>query len=436
MKKTVSLVLCVTFILCLCACKGNASQTSSTAPVKKVSVDELNCDAVVNVSNSMVENEFDKKFTAFINENKEGNYMASPLSFRYALGLLLAGAEGETEAQLLNALGVKSVDEWTAYCTKFNGFVKRFYDALNEEAQMYEKWGADEEDESGKKGDFTPKRAVRVANSVWKRQNIKEDFTSEYKNYISKNYGAEYADFTEENAVKKINAWVNEKTEKLIPRLLPDSYDTENLAVVLMNALYFKDNWVNSFDKYSSKEDDFNAKSGKKTKKTFMEQTDRFNYYSDDKTEVVILPMENGVNMAFVLGDTAGIAEKVSKAETAKVHVKIPKMDMETSFDKGEFINFLAASGVKDAFDPEKADFSKMIDHGIWVDDIIQKTKIKTDEEGVEAAAVTAIMTKDAAMMPDSEKPIEFIADRPFSFYIYTTCDDITAILFNGMMVE
>lgn len=77
-----------------------------------------------------------------------------------------------------------------------------------------------------------------------------------------------------------------------------------------------------------------------------------------------------------------------------------------------------------------------MIDHEIWVDDIIQKTKIKTDEEGVEAAAVTAIMTNDTAMMPTEDEPIEFVADRPFSFYIYTTCDDITSMLFAGMITE
>ena len=76
-----------------------------------------------------------------------------------------------------------------------------------------------------------------------------------------------------------------------------------------------------------------------------------------------------------------------------------------------------------------------MIDNSIWVDDIIQKTKIKTDENGVEAAAVTAIMTKNAAR-PIEDKAIEFVADKPFSFYIYADCDDITATLFAGKVVE
>ena len=77
-----------------------------------------------------------------------------------------------------------------------------------------------------------------------------------------------------------------------------------------------------------------------------------------------------------------------------------------------------------------------MIDHNIYVDDIIQKTKIKLDEDGVEAAAVTAIMEKVTAMPIEPEQPFVFTADKPFSFYIYTTCNDVTALMFSGEIVD
>ena len=54
----------------------------------------------------------------------------------------------------------------------------------------------------------------------------------------------------------------------------------------------------------------------------------------------------------------------------------------------------------------------------------------------VEAAAVTAIMVKDTAMPVDPPKPKVFTADRPFSFYIYTTCNDVTSVMFAGEIVE
>jgi serpin B len=228
---------------------------------------------------------------------------------------------------------------------------------------------------------------------------------------------------------------VNEKTEKLIPRLLPDGYDTQGLAVVLMNALYFKDNWETAFNESATIRDDFHTEGGETVKKDFMRQTENYAYYEDGKTQAVILPMSGGINMAFVLGDESGLSEKLSKAAGRQVSVKIPKMDIETSLDRKELMNFLAENGVKSAFSRETADFSKMIDHKIWVDDIIQKTRIKTDEEGVEAAAVTAIMVNDTAM-PAPVEPVEFVADRPFSFYIYATYDDVTAILFAGKMVQ
>ena len=98
-------------------------------------------------------------------------------------------------------------------------------------------------------------------------------------------------------------------------------------------------------------------------------------------------------------------------------------------------MNFLKEYGVQLAFDGERADFSAMIDYPVFVSDIIQKTRIKLDEEGVEAAAVTAIMFEECAYI-EPQQPKVFTADRPFSFYIYTTCNDTTAILFAGEIVE
>ena len=59
----------------------------------------------------------------------------------------------------------------------------------------------------------------------------------------------------------------------------------------------------------------------------------------------------------------------------------------------------------------------------------------KLDEDGVEAAAVTAIMVTDTAYI-EPEQPKVFTADRPFSFFIYTTCNETTAVMFAGEMVE
>ena len=394
--------------------------------------ENMSANTTETVKSTMDLTDFDERYLRFISNRAEGNYMTSPLSFRYALGLLVAGAEGETKEELLRAFGVASEDEWISHCLDFNGFAEYFAGTLERDLKAFR-----EDVERGwiSPDSTEPYRALRVANSVWKAERISEDFKEGYRNSINNNYAAEYRTFTAENAIERINEWADIKTEHMIPKLLPEGYPTENLAVVLMNALYFKDSWQNSFDQGLTKEGEFHARNGETTKKEFMKATQDVLYYEDDDTQLVILPMQAGVYMAFVLGSTDGISEKISSANVENVRVTIPKMDLETDFSKQELVDFLEESGVKLAFDPENADFTAMIDHRVFVSDIIQKTRIKLDEEGVEAAAVTAIMVRDTAYYIP-EEPKEFTADRPFSFYIYTTCNDTTAVMFAGEIVE
>ena len=385
-----------------------------------------------SINQSMKSDSFDERLLEYLSRNAAGNYMASPLSFRYALGLLLAGAEGETKDELLSALGVSSEEEWVEYCLDFNGFVEYYAADLERDVAEFK----DAVKQGWMPADAAePFRALRVANSVWKADWVQESFKDAYRESIEKNYAAEYRSFTRENAVEKINEWADIKTEHMIQKLLPENYPTDLLAVVLMNALYFKDSWVNEFPEYRTKEADFHTRGGTSVKKEFMTTEEHFLYYEDENTKLVVLPMKSGVSMAFVLGSREGLAEKISKANQENVIVTIPKIDLETDFSNGEFVDFLKACGVSKAFDAELADFSAMIDHPVYVSDIIQKTRIKLDEEGVEAAAVTAIMVEESAVF-EPDEPKEFTADEPFSFFIYTTCNDTTAIMFAGEIVE
>ncbi|MBO4356481.1 MAG: hypothetical protein J5850_06490, partial [Clostridia bacterium] len=433
MKRIISLLLVIVILgLSLSACadvndiRGKTANNPYQNQQWAQELSNLNAAEITKFDSKLSESEFDTKLISFISERTEGNYMVSPLSFRYALGLLIAGANGETQAELLKALGVETVDEWTEYCRIFNGFVKAFDQSLQNEIEEFtemKKRGYIDKDTP------EPFRALRVANSVWKRDDITEDFKDAYKEYIEKNYAAEYRYFTRSNAVSLINDWAKIKTEGMIPRLLPDEYDTSSLAIVLMNALYFKDTWVHEFEKYASKEEDFTTEKGEIVKKTFMHTTESFEYYEDENTQLVVLPMAGGVYMAVVLGDTGNLSEKIRNTSHESVKLSLPKFEIESSFDNQEFVNFLKENGVKAAFEGKNADFTNMIQWDLTVTDIVQKTKIKIDEDGVEAAAVTAIMLNDEAC-PIFEEPVVFNADRPVSFYIYTNVNDMAITLF------
>ncbi len=396
MKKAGWMISLIALLVILAGCGSPSEETD----VKKVETAE----------NVMTFSEFDEEFMDFMAERSTGNYMVSPLSFRYALGLLLSGSSGKTEQELMKALGIGSEEEWGEYCRAFRDFADAFEDAESDD------------------------RALRVCDSIWKRKDISADFSKEYRKKIEESYGAEYLDFTPENAVKKINGWVKEKTEEMIPEFLPKNYDTENLAVVLINALYFKDAWCTPFMKESTREGTFHAAGGKDVKKYFMMQEDQVPYYEDEDTKLVILPMKGDVSMAFVIGDTKGLSGKLSKAQSEKVRLKIPKFDFETELCGQELKDFLKERGAEAVFDPEKAEFAEMMEYPVHVNDILQKTKIGMDEGGVEAAAVTGMMMVGTAASED--EPKKFTADQPFTFYIYAACNEKTEIMFAGRVEE
>ena len=69
--------------------------------------------------------------------------------------------------------------------------------------------------------------------------------------------------------------------------------------------------------------------------------------------------------------------------------------------------------------------------------DIIQKAKVKTDEKGLEAAAVTVIaMVEGCALEEERPVPKEFVADRPFTFYVMNGSFDAPELLFYGQVMK
>ena len=355
---------------------------------------------------------FDAAFMEFIEQTEKDNYIISPLSFRYALGMAMAGANGNTLDQFLKGFGINDLNAFENYIKSFNSFEEGFTEKVRRDLEEY--------DEAVKKGvskdrlDYRP-GALRTANSVWKREDL-PDFAEDYKLHLEM-YNAEHYTFTPADIVARANDWANKKTEGMIPKILPEDYDAKGLAVVLMNALYYKNCWKYEFNKCG--ELPFTTADGAVLKKNYINSTETYGYYKDEKTELVVVGMNNSVNMIVVLGDTADLQNKIKSAEYKKVSVYLPEFEIETSLENKELCSFLLSLGITDAFTPGSADFGKMTDdkNDFYIDDIIQKAKIKLDETGVEAAAVTAIAVKNYAV-PD--KPIEFKADKPFHFYIVT----------------
>jgi serpin B len=121
---------------------------------------------------------------------------------------------------------------------------------------------------------------------------------------------------------------------------------------------------------------------------------------------------------------------------TTKVEVgdfRVPKFEISFGFAASDALKEL---GVVLPFSAS-ASLTKMVDSPdtpIWVSDILQKSFIKVNEKGTEAAAVTRFRGIGCARPLPKPKPIDFVADHPFLFLIR---EDLSgAILFVGQVVN
>lgn len=430
MRKIPSFFLLIVVTISLVACK-----TTEIIPENKPEV-------VINNVANVGFNDYSSNLINFINKTHgDKNYSVSPISLKYALALAAYGAEGETREELLRALGVKNMDElelWISGVGKELNYFKTSAAYKSEDLKLeldaMKEYLSDSEKEDYEKA--AEEDILEIANSVWHNAGSPGEIKKEYIQKVESVLKAKANNVDAEDMEKEINAWVNNKTRGLIPLIVDNTIQRSN--TVLVNTVYMKNTWANKFEECETQEMDFTAIDGSVVQKDVMHQRNNFEYYEDENSKVLIMPMEHNIGFAFVLGENANINDKIAKAKREDVDVYIPKFDIDTSFENDEMLDFLKANGVEAAFSGEKADFSNMIDLvGVAIDKVIQKTKVKIDEDGAEAAAATVITMKyEAAIEIELQKPKEFKADKPFSFYVYIDGETEDYLLFYGQIVR
>ena len=354
------------------------------------------------------------------------NYMISPTSFRAALALAVSGADNETKDELLKSMGFNNMDELISW-----------YDGITASVDYYNEWLKTARDEFNENRDYyeddarEPDGAFDLENSIWRNTKSSGELSTKYMEYVKETFDATAENVPEDKITDTVNGWINENTNGLIPSI---SNDLSYADLILVNTLYLRTSWVNDFFELATQEDDFKTLSGETVKKDFMNQQDKFRYYEDENGKFVVLPMNGGINAVFILGEVDDVVSKIPNASVEEVAVKLPKFESETTLSENQLIDFCKARGAEQAF-TSKADFSLMSDEmELYISDIIQKTKIKVDEKGIEAAAATAVMMKETCALEEPEVK-EFTADEPFKYMILTN-SDTPELLFYGQLVE
>ena len=372
--------------------------------------------------------DFNSSLIKFIEDSgyADQNFMVSPTSFRAALALAVAGADNETKDELLHAMGFNSMEEVTAWYEGVVASEEDFAKWLENAKKDYEEFSQYYGDDSQ-----APDGSFDLENSIWRNTKSSGELSKKYISYVKENYDATADNVSPDKITDKVNGWINKNTNGLIPSI---SNNLSAADLILVNTLYLKTSWVTAFEEYATQEDDFTTISGATVKKEFMNQQDRFKYYEDENGKFVVLPMNGGINAVFILGDVDDITSKISEASYEEVAIKLPKFETETSLSENQLIDFCKARGAISPF-TEDADFSIMSnDMSLYITDIIQKTKIKLDESGVEAAAATVIMMTEGCEEIEPEVK-EFTADEPFKYMILTD-SETPELLFYGQVVE
>ena len=338
------------------------------------------------------------------------NYMVSPFSLKMAMSLAANGADGTTKDEILTAFGIDNLD---SYNTAAKELIERYED--------------------------TSSVKLNVANSIWLNKDVAGKdikFTDGYKKLVSEYYKGTASKEDAKNIAKKINSWVEKKTNNKIKNLLPKG-DAKFLSV-LVNTIYFKGEWAEQFEEYATKEEDFTDRNGKVEKTDFMHITERYRFYEDENMKMVRVPYKGGQTAMYLVlptnEDKMDIATALDNMNSYEVRLSFPKFKTEYSLSFKEILKHI---GIEKAFEKWEAEFDEVIFEGVkeeenvYVDDVLQKTFIEVDEKGTEAAAATAvIMNKATSMGPGMEEIKEFKADRPFIYFIR---DDVThEVLFIG----
>lgn len=344
------------------------------------------------------------------------NVFISPLSVWLALGMLYNGASGTTAdgmAQALHASGV-STDTLNNTNAGLMGLLQQ----------------AD------------PKVQVNIANSVWMRTGFDRQVNKEFLDVNRNFYGAaiQSLDFGSVDAAPMINEWVKGKTGGRIMEIVSPPIGSDTM-MYLINAVYFKAPWKNTFNPKWTESGSFTLADGTKVETDFMEIYEGLskNGYADKDVSIVRLPYASGrLEMVAVMPkkqtlitfiqklDLEALNVYIKQCTDTKVALSFPKFKVEYGTDLNDVLIHM---GMKDAFG--EADFSAMsktVGKQLSLSDVKHKSFIEVNEQGTEAGAVTSIAVDCAA--PDAIVNLFF--DRPF---IYLIRDTVTGtILFIGAM--
>jgi serpin B len=335
------------------------------------------------------------------NPQTVGNELVSPLSLIYSLELLRKGATAKGKQELDRLLGEEQV----------------ISSQLNLLTDSLERVNA--------------KNVCSISSTAWinKRFPVK----GKYKSSISSLHGVEmFSVGFPKPALELINKLTAEKTNGKIPSIV-ENLSPEN-CLVLVNSIYMNDGWADPFDKKQNVKMKFHRDPSSSSEVPFMFRRMEGGYFENDRIQRAEISYRSGLTMSIVV-PRLGVTLAQALADPAwasplkyesgwEGELYLPKWEGSTKVDCKALFNTL---GVSSVFSP--GNLEDVCPNAV-VSSATQKTWIKVDERGTEAAAATEIEMAASAKEPVIKK-FKIVADRPFMYSVRTSSG---VLLFAGIV--
>ncbi|MCC5940826.1 MAG: serpin family protein [Balneolaceae bacterium] len=342
-----------------------------------------------------------KRTVAF--DSDEENLMISPLSISMALAMTLNGAQGDTYDEMREALYLNGLE---------TDEINRAFQSLTELLTTADR-----------------SVTIKIANSIWHRNGlpVEEEFLDRMREFFDARI--EGLDFSDPSAPDVINAWVKENTEGLIEEIVEEI--EPHIVMYLINALYFKGDWLRPFDTDDTRRAEFKLETGGTVQTDMMHQEGKFALYFSEDVQMVEIPYGDSLFSMTVLmpadadmpinqfidehitaGNLTSWRANMS-VDSRDITLQLPKFEFEYEI---EYNDILKSMGIVKAFSEWEANLKGIADvspQNLFIDHVKHKTFIRVDEEGTEAAAVTSVGVGITSMPP------QMIVDRPFVFIIH-----------------
>ncbi|MEH1779896.1 MAG: serpin family protein [Nostoc sp.] len=374
----------------------------------------------VNIDTKIVEpsNKFGFRLFSELLKNDRGgnNIFISPSSVAIALAMTYNGASGSTQQAMAKTLELQGMN-LPEINSSYAAALKQLLDNSDAKVQL------------------------KIANSLWANQDV--SFAPDFLKRTQEFYQAKVSNlnFKDAAASNIINNWVKENTNgkinKIVEKIEP------NQVLFLINAIYFKGNWSNEFDKKETAQYPFYITSGRRKQHPMMSQKGDYRYYESEQFQAISLPYGKDGKFSFYIF----LPKQNSNLKTFYENLNIENWEKwMTQFNKQKgFIRLprfktdyevtlndaLKSLGMEEAFS-NKANFSGM-GKNFAISQVKHKTFVEVNEEGTEAAAATSVGIVATSLRQEPE-PFRMIVDRPFFCAIRD--NQTGSLLFMGSIID